>query len=163
MRRTLALALFTALALPGAGAFAESHPAVCTRGEDAATITNPQGGKLSVQHQAGAITLGTSAPTQGAVVSTTGTIKVEVKHSCMDKLRLIVKKDGAVIHDQVSDVECDKDLVMTQTVNIGMNGGEYTFELQGVTCDGRGIKGDGNGHYVVDPPLPAPDLRRAIA
>lgn len=162
MRRTLALALFAALALPVVGAQAADPD--CARGSDAATITNPKGGTLSVKSQTGTITIGTGATEQGAMLSTTGTIDVEVKHSCMAIIRLLVKDgNGAVIHDTTNEVVCEKDLVFTQSVNIGLNGGEYSFSLENShTCSGAGIKDAGNGHYVIDPPLRGATLIREL-
>lgn len=163
MRRTLAIALLAALALPLAGAQADDGNAHCERGADAATFTNPEGGKLTVKHQAGTITLGTGAADQGVLVSTTGTIDVQVKHSCMKILHLVVKNGSSTIHDSMNEVACDDDLTFTQSVDVGVDGGEFTFSLDGsLTCDGRPIKGDGHGHYVADPPLRGPVLRREL-
>jgi hypothetical protein len=121
-----------------------------------AEFTQPEDGKLVVQHQGGTVSLGTGDPAgvgTGVMVSTTGTIAVEIAHGCVDFMHLTVKKDGSPIHDQDFDVTCPEQTSST-TVNIGLDAGEYTFHLSGSGCNAKPLLETSDGHYVGDPPLP---------
>jgi hypothetical protein len=171
MKRTIMFAAIAALALPLAGAQAE-HDHGCGRQgagdgrEVKAEITSPTGGQLAIYHPSGSISITAGGVAdQGVVASGTGFIDVTVLHSCLDDLRLTVLDDeGNTIHDNTTDVECDDDLEHTESVEIGLDAGEFRFSLDGsIGCNHAPVKHDGNGHYVADPPIPAPDIRRSIA
>ncbi|MFP5224692.1 MAG: hypothetical protein ACLGH3_03900 [Actinomycetota bacterium] len=171
MKRIITLAAIAALTMPVSGAQAEVDP-TCGRqgGPDGrpveAQITSPSGGQLVIYHPAGQVSFTAQGATdQGIVASGTGFIDVTVQHSCLMLLHLTVTDDaGNIIHDNTTEVSCDDDLEHTESVEIGLDAGEFTFSLNGsVGCDDSKVRDAGNGHYVADPPIPAPDIRRSIA
>lgn len=121
-----------------------------------AEFLQPEDGMLVVEHPVGSVVVGTGDPAAlgtGVVLSTNGTITVEIGHGCMDQMRLRVTKDGNPIHAESFDTTCEEQTTTT-TVNIGLDAGEYEFHLEGLGCNGAPIVPTSNGHYVGDPPLP---------
>lgn len=160
IRRLILAASLAALAAPVAGHAATDFDPECGRPPAGkpihAEFTQPEDGKLVIEHPAGTVSLGTGDPAgigTGVVLSTNGTITVQIAHGCVDYMRLTVKKGGAVIHAEDIDTTCEE-TTTSRTVNIGLDGGEYTFQLEGLGCNAKPLIPTSDGHYVGDPPLP---------
>ncbi|HVL91458.1 MAG TPA: hypothetical protein VM841_14615 [Actinomycetota bacterium] len=157
--RRIAATVFAVAAL-GTGLLVPSSSVAqgqCQRGETAAKFTQPEGGQLSANTHLGGIayTLPGSTTPLAVMLSTTGEVEVEIQHRCVQALRLIVYKDGeqAPIHTNAwANLSCDEG-VINDIVEIGLDGGSYRFELEGVGCDGSKLRSDGQGGLIVDPPL----------
>ena len=130
----------------------------CLRGEHATfgRLVQPQGGTAQVTTgPTGTIVVPTNAPigTPAIVLSTTGSIQVQMEYACLQTISLIVTKDGSgTVYSNAWEVDCVHD-TKTVDVPIGLDGGNYTFQLEGTTCNGGPIVRDGQGGVVGDPPL----------
>lgn len=159
IRRLILAASLAALAVPTVGQAETNYDPECDRGGPRpihAEFTQPEDGKLVVEHPAGVVALGTGDPVglgTGVVLSTNGTITVEIARGCVDIMHLTVKKDGNPIHNETLDTTCEEGTSST-TVNIGLDAGEYTFHLEGMGCNFKPLIPTSDGHYVGDPPLP---------
>lgn len=127
--------------------------------EPGAWFISPDEGQVVVQTQAGGTTIG-GTPLQGVFISTTGVIEVEIGHDCLSALEFYVDKveaDGSTteIHHtmwQGDELGCAQDIV-TDTVEIGLDGGEYVFGLGWRDCF-RQDGGEQRRTAGFDPPLP---------
>lgn len=95
---------------------------------------------------------------QSLTLSTTGTIDVVIERECALQVDLTVTKTspGApiLIHtNSWSPLGCEKRTIK-DAVPIGLDGGTYQFDVNGMSCTGRKLRSDGHGGAVVDPPLP---------
>lgn len=157
VRRIVATAI--AVAALGAGLLVPSaaSAADCGRGTTAAEFIQPQGGQLSANTHLGGVayTLPQSGAPLAVMLSTTGQIQVEIKHKCLQAMRLTVYKDGqeAPIHTRTWEPLSCEEAIATDTVNIGLDGGNYRFVLDGVGCDGLKLRQTDQGGLVADPPL----------
>lgn len=156
IRRILASAvLLSAIAVPtGAHAdppsscFDRTHPTF-------AKFITPSGGSAQVNTTpTGAITVQTGGAVPAVFLSTTGSIQVQIDQACVMNLVLTVTKAGQTtpVHTRVWDLPCSHD-TLTENVPIGLDGGDYKFELSGTTCTGQKGRTDQNGGFVGDPPI----------
>ena len=154
-RRLLVIAtLASTMVLPSVS---QATPESCINGGDPtfAKFIRPSGGMVQAQTgPTGALTVQTGGVTPSIFLSTTGTIEVEIEQSCLLSLSLVVTKQGnpTPIHTNSWNLECTHSNVI-DNVTIGLDGGEYTFQLSGTSCNGKGIRGDGHGGFVGDPPI----------
>jgi hypothetical protein len=142
-----AAALLAALAAPVSGSAANpcDDPYV--------KLLQPSGGQVVVN---GVVVQ--TAGGQSLTLSSTGTIDVVIEHACANLVTLTVTKQSplgdTVIHTNSWDgLHCDIGK-LTDTVTIGLDGGQYRFDLGGNSCIGRKFRSDGHGGTVLDPPLP---------
>lgn len=117
-------------------------------------ILQPNGGQVIVNGLAVQ-----AAGGQSLTLSTTGTIDVIIEHDCAFQVDLKVTKTApgspTVIHtNSWSPLACDKG-TLKDVVMIGLDGGNYQFDVNGVSCEGRKLRSDGHGGTVIDPPLPS--------
>lgn len=145
-----AAALLAAIAVPATGTASE-HGTGCQN--PYAKMLQPDGGQLIVNGLV--VQTGTGAQ---LTLSTTGTIDVVIEHDCAIQVDLTVTKTGpgapTVIHQKSwAPLDCHKSTI-TEKVAIGLDGGTYQFDLNGVACTGRKLRSDGHGGTIVDPPLP---------
>lgn len=119
-----------------------------------AKLLQPQGGTATVNAgPAGTHNLAIGGPVPSVTLSFTGTIDVVIEHSCLLQMSLDVTKDGGgLVHHKEWNLACEHE-TKTEPVNIGLDGGTYTFQLSGTSCSGRPMRGDGGGGVVADPPL----------
>lgn len=153
MRRVLATAVVMgACALGTATVGAPAQAADCT-GQPYAQITQPDDGQLVVNGGPIPIPVG-----QSLTISTTGSVDVVIDVSCVEVLDLVVTKtapgDPTVIHESSRVLETCDEHTVTEPVEIGLDGGQYRFDVSGISCQGRKLRTDGHGGTVVDPPLP---------
>ena len=147
-------ALATSLASTAPHASAE-HAADCAdRSKTFAKLLQPSGGTATVNAgPAGSYTLAAGSPVPSITVSFTGQMDVVIEHACLQHLTLDVTKDGGgLVHHNEWTLSCEH-ATKTDSVNIGLDGGTYTFRLGGVSCDGRPLRSDGQGGVVADPPI----------
>lgn len=95
---------------------------------------------------------------QSLSLSSTGTIDVVIEHSCAVVVDLTVTKKSptgdTVIHTKNwAGLPCGV-AKLSDTVTIGLDGGQYQFDLGGNPCTGRKFRSDGQGGTILDPPLP---------
>ncbi len=117
-----------------------------------AKITQPDGGQLIVNGLV--VQTGTG---QQLTLSTTGTVDVVIEHECAQFLQLTVTKTGpgaptAIHNNSWGPLDCGKGTI-TNVVKIGLDGGTYQFDVNGVSCAGRKLRSDGHGGTIIDPPL----------
>lgn len=119
-----------------------------------AEFTQPKDGALIVQSESATISFGgpTGIVGAGAMVSTTGKITVKVAHGCVAHMTIKVFKGADQIHSNDFETTCDEQTT-TDSVNIGLDGGEYKFEISGLGCNHKPLVPSSAGHYVGDPPL----------
>lgn len=117
----------------------------------------PSDGQVYVQTQIG--NQQTSGQGQAVYVSTTGTVEVVVEHQCVLSLTLTVVKQTPGVGPQIvytrtwQPLDCGYGQ-KSDDVPVGLDGGDYDFELSGTSCNGKPIRPDGKGGFVGDPPLP---------
>lgn len=154
IRRLILAATVAALAVPLVGHTALVDPN-CGREKTNARFVQPENGKLVIEGPAGAIDVPTGVPVApGVVLSTNGTITVKIQQVCVESYFLRVTKNGTQIHGETVSTDCSEQTV-SRTVTIGLDGGEYRFELlEGWGCNFVKMRESSEGHYVGDPPLP---------
>lgn len=158
----LALALLT-ITVPLVPSTSANHPAGTTC---EAWFISPQNGQVTAQTQVLSTSVDTGSALQGVMVSTTGQIDVEIGHICLRFLSFQVREvapDGSetLIHQNKWDIPCGDAVEQTETdtVEIGLDAGEYVFELSWTDCH-RETGGEGEHGWVTDPPLPLEGLAR---
>lgn len=134
-----------------------SSAATCADGSlpTLARFVQPQDGMIQAQTgPTGTLTVQTGGVIPAIFISTTGSIQVEIEQSCLLTLDLVVYKNGNPnpIHTNSWTLSCNQSRVF-DTVNIGLDGGNYTFQLSGTACNGKPTRGDGKGGFVGDPPI----------
>lgn len=154
------LAAFAATLLVPAASSADVTQ--CGRENTYAKFLQPQGGQVAATTQLGGVAYTIpGSPLPSMSFSTTGQIDVEIEWSCVKFVRLEVYKDGnpVAIHQNTWGLDCTKGIVKDK-VNIGLDGGNYRFVLDGITCTGAPIKRTDDGGFVADPPLPVGTIHR---
>lgn len=116
-------------------------------------ILQPSGGQVIVNGPIASVPGG-----QSFTLSTTGTIDVVIEHGCAVEVDLVVTKTApgapAVVHqNHWAPLDCATGK-LTDVVTIGLDGGSYQFDVNGMACTGRKLRSDGHGGTIVDPPLP---------
>lgn len=142
-----AAAMLAALAVPTAGSAANA----CD--DPYVKLLQPQGGQVVVNGIS--IQSGTG---QSVTLSSTGYMDVLIQHSCALEVELTVTKTSpgapTVIHQNSwTGLSCEVG-ELSDSVNIGLDGGTYQFDLGGKPCTGRKFRSDGHGGTVLDPPVP---------
>ncbi|MEO7818179.1 MAG: hypothetical protein ABIS18_03415 [Actinomycetota bacterium] len=120
-----------------------------------ANFIRPDGGKIQVQSgPTGVLTITTAGVLPSVFISTTGQIEVEIQYGCLNAMNLEVYKEGnsTPIYTNNWTYACGAGTQL-DSVNIGLDGGSYSFQLTGLTCSNKPLRGDGHGGYVADPPL----------
>lgn len=158
MKRMLSFAAIAAfaMAMPTGASAEPTYDPECGRGGKAihAEFIQPENGQLVVETANGTATFGgPDLLGAGVMVSTTGSITVEIDHGCVSSLVLTVYKGDVVIHENGWDTNDCGETTSTDSVEIGLDGGEYTFELSGEGCNFAPLVPASEGHYVGDPPL----------
>lgn len=145
-------ALGTGLLIPSS-----ASAITCERGSTFAKFVQPEGGQISADTGMGGIayTLPNSPTPTGVMISLTGNIEVKIQHKCLLRMSLTVYKDGvaAPIHTNSWDPLSCEEAVTTDTVHIGLDGGNYRFVLDGMGCDNIKLRPTEQGGLVGDPPL----------
>lgn len=115
-------------------------------------VLNSQAGNFSIPSRQTQIAFGGS---------TTGTMNVDVVHSCVVSYRLVVEQTGGtspgVVYDQTVLTGCGSG-TDTHGVPIDLNAGSYSMTLTWIGCDGTSGK-DKRDWVICDPPTPIPYLR----
>lgn len=155
LRRLVLVALLSStMVVPGTG---RASVQGCLDGSEPtfARFIRPEGGQIQVNSgPTGVLTVTTGGPTPSVFISTTGEIVVEIQYGCLNAMDLSVYKAGnpTPIYTNGWDYECGSG-TQTDFVAIGLDGGNYSFQLSGLTCADKPLRGDGKGGYVADPPL----------
>lgn len=175
MKRSLALlAVMTLAVMLAPGASHGRFDDTCNREQIYGRLIQPDEGDVIVTTQAG-VPIALDGMGQPIVISTTGQIQVVAAYGCLMNLTLTVTKTDPITGAQTphsthtwSDEElngpeadpgapslCGRDLQVSTNVDIGLDAGEFDFQLTGESClPGIAIRDDGHGGFVADPPLP---------
>lgn len=143
----------------------------CSREDVYATFVQPAQGQLIVTPLPGNSVSVTGPAGEPIFVSGTGEIEVIIDYGCMMNLTLTVTKtdpvpggdpyvttwgdedlNGPIVPG--TRPECERDGQLSESVPIGLNGGQYSFELTGESCNPAVQVRQTQGGLVGDPPLP---------